>query len=262
MITGFEKGGSASRWSRSDLPSWTRISDHTLLVCLENKAHPSDEFWSDAQVQSIVALRTLVLRIVEEDSASDLQQFDSVFHIRDIPSLVVFGPNSPAVAHSWVGALPSPDAFAAHFRPSWRLRTKISLQTSGRTLVREFPSSATVGELRAWIASEVGGGASLLVAHRRAPLPDDDGLTMAEADLAPSAVIREEAKEQPLGSAEMLPPVRAERLPAPRGDGISAAFVKKVRLVWSLLNPWDDDESDDFWEHPPHLERAAFIRRS
>jgi hypothetical protein len=242
-------------------------SDHTLLVCLENNEHSSDEFWSDPQVKSIIAFQTLVLRIVEEDNADDLERFNSLFHIREIPSLIVFGPNSPSITNSWAGALPSPDAFTAYFRPpppvpKWRVQTKISLQASGRTLVREFPNSATVGELKAWIASELGSGISVIVAHRRAPLPDDDSLTMVEADLMQSAVLREEAKEQPLGDAEMLPPVRAERLPAPRGEGIGGMFMRKLRLVWSPLNPWDDEESDDFWEHQPHLEKAALIRRA
>jgi hypothetical protein len=140
------------------------------------------------------ASRTLVLRIFEDDNAHDLQQFDSVFHIRDIPSLVVFGPNSAAVTHSWVGALPSPDAFAAHFPlhpppiPSSRLRTKISLQMSGGTLVHEFSDNATLAELKKWIASELGTGASLIVAYRRAPFPDDNSLTVAQADLVTSAV--------------------------------------------------------------------------
>lgn len=68
---------------------------------------------------------------------------------------------------------------------------RISVQGLTKTVKKEFPSNSTIGDLRDWIRSEFGRDLDLIVAHTHKDLPTDPNTTFSEADLCPSAVIRE-----------------------------------------------------------------------
>jgi hypothetical protein len=249
--------------------------EFTLLVSLENLACPLDPLISDPLISAILLGRFLLLRVNADENPKDFEQFSSVFHISDIPSLIVFGPNDPKIAHSWIGRFPSKEEFLKYFRPeianarpkerttepprsSPKRQTKISAQCGGRTAVQEFPNNATVGELKRWLASEFGPDASFIVAHRQAPLPDDS-LTLASADLTPSAALREAIE---LGDGHALPQVRTEAPVVQTRPVAADRFVTILKNVIALFNPWADDSSDEGWEYQPNPERAAALRRA
>lgn len=68
---------------------------------------------------------------------------------------------------------------------------RISVQGLAKTVNKTFPSNSTIGDLRSWIHSEFGRDLDLIVVHTHMPLPTDSNVTFSQADLCPSAVIRE-----------------------------------------------------------------------
>jgi hypothetical protein len=86
-------------------------------------------------------------------------------------------------------------------------------------------------------------------------------MTLAEADLAPSALLKEAAGVASLGDGQALPAVRYEEHVAPIA---TVGFVKVLKFVVGLFNPWDDDEAQDqgWWEHQPNREVAETARRA
>jgi hypothetical protein len=111
------------------------------------------------------------------------------------------------------------------------------------------------------VASEFGPAVPLIVAHRRSRLPEDDSLTLAQADLAPSAVLREEPRESALREEPELPAVRHERFGATPPRGRAFAMIKRAV---ALINPWANGEGDEegWWEYRANPELAAQVRRA
>lgn len=68
---------------------------------------------------------------------------------------------------------------------------RISVQGLTKTVNKNFPYNSTIGDLRSWIHSEFGRDLDLIVVHTHADLPTDPNITFSQADLCPSAVIRE-----------------------------------------------------------------------
>lgn len=68
---------------------------------------------------------------------------------------------------------------------------RISVQGLTKTVNKTFPSNSTIGDLRSWIRSEFGRDLDLIIVHTHNQLPTDPSVTFAQADLIPSAVIRE-----------------------------------------------------------------------
>jgi hypothetical protein len=251
--------------------------DYALIVSIESSSNPFDEFWSDPEIGSLFDHEVVLLRLTDTETPNDIQQFVSIFPFASIPSLVIFDHFQAKVSKSWSGTFPSKADLLRFFNPSKPKPqpaispiphkpppkfTKLSVQTAARTIVREFPNEFTIRELRVWLRSEFGSDIDFIVTHKHASLPTDGSLTLFQADLSPSAVLREPAPAQVLPPANNLPGVRHEVFQPPQ-NGILKEIVGKGKFVWSLLNPWDEgDNSDDCWEYQPRPDLVKVIRRS
>jgi hypothetical protein len=206
----------------------------------------------------------ILLRLIQPASSSqtlDIRQFDLALHISQIPSLILFGPGDAAITYSWIGSYPSEDDLIRRISPARppHRTIKISITTVSRSLVHEFPSTSTIGDLRSWILSEFG-DIQIIVSHSQKPLPDDDSMTLVAAGLSPNAVLRQIGAIN-LGEIRDLPVVRRERPPL-RDNRTIRKVVQAAKTVIAILNPWNDgDDSEDFWEYSPNPEFVENVRQ-
>jgi hypothetical protein len=248
-----------------------------IFVSLERARADHDAFWSNTRVLAEIAFQTIVLRLTESETPGDFAQFQQHFRVDAVPSLTVFPPNSPQISQHW-DPYPSVDEFVAFLRPpraaaappraAARAQIKISLRGRSGAVTKEFPRTATVGDLRAWLAAELGPGGRVLVAPSQAPLPADDAMTLVQADLAPSAVLH--AVGGDAADAEIVidrPPERRAAAPPPRRPpcNCTGALFSKIRrygaFALALLNPWaGDDDEEDFLQYSPNPQRQREIR--
>jgi hypothetical protein len=259
----------------------------TVIVSMEHSHSDHDSFWSDASVESAISLQTIVLRLTESDTPESFRQFQLIFRIDSVPSLVVFGPNTAKVSRQW-DTYPSVGELVDFLRPSITLpppppprparppsRTvRIALQGPSGGVNKDFERTTTVAELKDWLRAEVGPDYQVIVGHTQQPLPDDDSMTLVQADLAPSSVLRVVSGD--ILEAEILidrpGPVRATQpllveQTRRRCQCCRAGAIGRVRkwaaVALSLLNPWAEDDPDEqFLEYKPNPERLRQIHES
>jgi hypothetical protein len=233
-------------------------SDYTMLVSLENAEHSFDAL-SEFIPSSMKVILLRLIQPLDSPPTADIHQFDSVFHISQIPSLIIFGPNQTNITHSWIGSWPSETELVLRISPPKPTRpVKIALHAISRSTVHEFPPSATVGDLRDWIFGEFG-EIDVIIGFTQKSLPVDRSLTLESAGLSPNAVLREIGHSS-LAEDRNLSPVRREREHS-RYSGIVKKVVQVAKVAVSVLNPWDDgDDSEDFWEFWPNPEIAENVR--
>lgn len=273
--------------------------DVTLLVSVEKALSDNDDFWKDDQVMAVIRNNTIVLRLAEDTNQEQVQQFILLYHIQNIPSLAVFGCNNPGIVQNWT-EYPTVQQFVAYFQvsepnnsdlqmaempmvenpyaPSTSIETphympkttKISLQNAGNTYEKSFLATDTVGELRKWIIEMLGSDIEVVVQHLRTPLADDNSLTLQDADLCPSAILKvleitlQDEPQRGVGA-----PPRATRpnaghnraQPARQGRS-NRCWVKTCHafsFVFAFINPWSNPEAyeEDFWQFQPNPQYEA-----
>jgi hypothetical protein len=253
----------------------------TIFVSLENSHTDHDAFWSSPRVASAISIQTIVVRLTESENPSDFAQFRQLFKIDSVPSLTVFGPSTARITKQW-DSYPSVDDFMAFVQPPAprvsqrsenalpaRSQTiKISVRARSGTISEEFARSATIGDLKGWLARELGAEYRVVVSPSQRPLPENDGLSLVEADLAPSAVLHVLAGDVVDGEVVIDRPAPRPRevvAQAPRERWCTEGTLGKVRkfaeLALSLFNPWAvDDENEQFLQYKPNPQLVRDIR--
>lgn len=260
--------------------------ERSVFVSLELSGASHDTFWSDPEVLAALPTSSTIVRLVKGPDDAAFAQFEAVFHISFYPSLVFFGANSAAVTKVWE-QYPAPSEFAHFFRPKpaprrspatasepaprrQKTTTKIRVRgRSGASIDREFQVSDTIGSLREWLHVELG-EVRVIIGHTQQPLPDDDSMTLAEADLCPSAELKviegdvwePEVNIEPPRAAQQTTtrePFRCSCCSCGRWGGRVARYTK---FALSLVNPWFDatEEDEDGWEFRPNPELVTQIR--
>ncbi|KAH0797450.1 UBX domain containing protein [Histomonas meleagridis] len=198
----------------------------SLLVSLENSSAEHDQFWKNESVLSTLQYNFVVLRLSKDHNENELNQFQLIFNIKSIPSLVYFAPNNPAIAHVWTD-YPTPEILSSFFStidlnipqpnividdedfrpikkpkpkpqtnnnpqppPSSSDSTRILIQGQNSTKSRIFKNTDTIGTLKQWIRSQFGPNAQVIITSTHLPLPDNDNQSLEESALTPSAVLQ------------------------------------------------------------------------
>lgn len=243
-----------------------RYPSKSIFVSLELTKISHDDFWSDPVVLASLPAESIIVRLSETENSADFHQFQNIFHIYLCPCLVYFGPNSAAISKQW-DEFPSPDNFANFFHPKPKTKptrqaetpaqaapkpkqtTKILLRGQNSTLKREFPCTAPLSELKEWLKSELGSDYQVIVSMTHSPLPDDDTMTLAEANLTPSAELRVVIGELFDAEVNIDPPEQTpQREPRRQWNcqcGRSTGFMRYVRFALSFINPWMDEDEND-----------------
>lgn len=170
-----------------------------------------------------------------------------------------------------------------------RTTTKISIQSpSGRSYTHVFEKTDTVGDLKHWIEAELGSDifTDLVVAHTNSPLPEDNSLTLENADLSPSAVLKLLSDDQILDirvedGQNDVPSLRNRRkclkCPCNCNFGACGFFNARgfrwFRIIFSLFSPWGDDPGpnshdqdpngdNDIWQFRPNPQLSQDIRNA
>lgn len=237
----------------------------SVFVSLELTKTSHDDFWSDPMVLGSLPADSIIVRLSEVENQADFRQFQTIFHTYVCPCLVYFGPNSASVSKQW-DEFPSPDSFVNFFHPKPKpkrqieaapqappkpkLTTKILLRGQNSTLKQEFPCAAPLSELKEWLKSELGSDYQVIVSMTHSPLPDDDTMTLAEANLTPSAELRVVIGELFDAEVNIDPPLDTPQRAEQRRQcncrcGRATGFMRYVRLALSFINPWMDVDEDD-----------------
>lgn len=169
--------------------------------------------------------------------------------------------------------------------------TKISIQSpSGRSFTHVFEKTDTVGDLKQWIESEFGSDifSEILVAHTNSPLPEDNSMTLENADLSPSALLKLLSDDQILDihvedGQNDVPTLqnrrRCLRCPCNCNTApfrcFNARGFRWFRIFFSLLNPWGDDPGpnshnidqdqngdNDIWQYRPNPQLSQDMRNA
>ena len=265
-----------------------QFPERSLFVSLELSLANHNDFWMDPEVLSILPPNCMIVRLVKGEDDLSISQFQGVFHVAFCPSLAYFGPNSPALAKLW-DEYPSPSVFVGYFRPSStvrhererapepaprRVRTTTKIRVRGRngaSIDREFQVTDTIADVRSWIALELGSDVQVVVGHTREHLPEDDTMTLAQADLCPTAELRvvdgdvwepEVNIEPPTTTSGQTQTRRRCKCSCPSTRCRGGRAAKFFRLALSFVNPWyeADEEDDDGWEFRPNPELAQQMR--
>lgn len=142
--------------------------------------------------------------------------------------------------------------------PRTRRKTKISVQSPDKTLVHEFEPDETVGDLRNWIESEFGYFRHSFITHSHNPIPDDNSLTLTQADLVPSALIRidecasnSQHGHQLRNDEQILPDLERELVrPENQTEYVTwrTRINRVISAIFSIFNPFPDTiEVEDFF---------------
>ena len=197
----------------------------SLLVSLENNFSDHDLFWNNETVLSTIQQSFIVLRLSKEQNENEFNQFQMIFNVHSVPSIVYFAPNNPAIAHVWT-EYPTPEILSSFFAPinlnmpppsvtidddfrpikhpkpkpqtepntqptsSNNDTTRILIQGNNSTKSRIFKNTDTIGTLKQWIRSQFGPSAQVIITTTHLPLPDDDSQSLEESALTPSAVLQ------------------------------------------------------------------------
>lgn len=161
---------------------------------------------------------------------------------------------------------------------------RLSIQGLHKTFKKEFQPNSTIGELRSWLRNEFGRECDWIVVHTHMPLPNDPSITLQQADLYPSAAIKERDGGQAIlkddedlnlgivdrtvsshsesSAVEQRPEpvinIPRQSTPASQDNSIFGKICMYCKLLFSLLNPWDDDDNEsndefhDLWEYQPN----------
>jgi hypothetical protein len=188
----------------------------------------------------------VVVRLTETENSDDIHKLASLYALPEVVCLAVISQTEEKATKIWTEHFPSPTEFLALFpspvHPPDPV-TQITVRTSARTCLRDFPASAKLAEVKQWIRSEFG---DTVIIH----LPSSEDLTLSEAGLASSVVLE---ASFPLADDDALPRLHRERA---RPDAFLDLIFASVKFVMSILNPWDAGEDlEPFWEYAPSPER-------
>ena len=194
-------------------------------------------------------------------------------------SLYIFGSNSMIISKMWTEGFPDPADFAAYMgglqagafeydepheaqydaeaeipenpeESNQRVKkVKISIRNEDGMQSHMFNETDTVEQLQQWLALVVGRGHHYSIAHNNEMLTEDNSMTLKDAGLSPSALLRIQDNTGPMGQAPR------------RGDGaVNRAeagncwtrFVRRILLVLSFINPFaSEGDQESFWEYQP-----------
>ena len=134
-------------------------------------------------------------------------------------------------------------------------KARIAVQGSNRTLTHEFEPNQTLGDLRYWIFQNFGDDHQIFVVHKSSYLPEDNSMTIAQADLCPSAklMLKDDRVEVFSHDDPENPSIVLEESPQ---RGISpppvirhGCFLNSLIKILSIFDPWSDyEEKEDFFE--------------
>ena len=139
-------------------------------------------------------------------------------------------------------------------------KAKISLQGVNKTVIHEFDATSTIGELHDWIRSEFGREMpNLIVSHLHSLLSNDASITLKDADLCPSAVLREQDGET-LRDDDTLNSSRYSLNDSKSKVGLCGKITNFILKLCSFINPWasasEEDDDNDNWEYQPNSNAA------
>ena len=276
-----------------------------IVVIIEKTGVDGNSFLQIPQIYNLFNDKILLVRIIENQNLEGFHDFSSNYHVEVYPSLFVFEPNSE-IPKSFNGYFPPPQLFVSIFNddstPELNSNTenfypttndisntqnntnnnnfdnesspkqvKISLQWDNNSSTHTFLSDDTIKTLRTWIRNETNHISGIpIVTHQRQPLSSDENMTLLDAGLVPSAMIRiESGMNGPQKTTE--PP--SDPLPLPGQNtrntgnrlgpqhGGRRGFLFWFKLIISLFNPWADmDNPEDFWEYEPHPDENPFVQ--
>ena len=264
--------------------------EYIMVVSLEDESMNFDDFWSNQSVLSILRSNFIITRLSQVNNSAGFQQFTIFFQISEFPTIVIFGEQSAKVSKVMY-PYPDVDTFCDYFLPpklrsknkaknsapqAERTTTKISVQSITGHFSKVFNVDETIGDLKKWILEESGDDNDLLnrliVSHTHNPLPSDDSMTLKQADLVPSALLKAVGDEQfeihvEDGSNEM--PMINGRSPSRNRTGFCTRLsnfklFKVIKNIGDMINPWGDDGTDDsnpnFWQFQPNPQMSRDIR--
>jgi hypothetical protein len=241
-----------------------------LMVSIEPEPGLFDPLWKDPLLLSALNSSYLIVRLYTSVDGFEISQFCELYPVSSFPALLVFGPGTEEITKCWMGGLPGPQILydfclaLMDKSPMDRKRAtrsgpprsaRISVQSGGRNIVREFKPDAPLREVRDWIESEFGSGSwKITVAHAHKQLPDDDSLTVNAADLVPSAVLKLEGASPVLREdPNLLALTRTETEEIPLGTEEAVRMGRRGGCLWlnkiiGWLNPFPGIvEVEDFF---------------
>jgi hypothetical protein len=230
------------------------------LVSVEPETRQFDSLWSDPLVLSALNSSFLIVRLFQDSNAEHITQFSEIYDVPSVPALFYFAPGQEDVAHTWSGRMPSVDELFGfliakldalpHCHRARPRPAKLSILFGDRRAARNFAPDAKLGDVRAWIESECGADVKVEVGQTGQPLPADHLLTVAEAGLTPSALLKISARDLSGEDPEPIDvPLATHVSEGPReADGSQKRRKYSWASIVQYLNPWPDvEETEDFF---------------
>ena len=243
--------------------------ERMLVISVEDTREKGNYFWSSIPVKSTLPKNVILHRIILDEDMEEFESFSSKYEVSSNFSLYVFGPHSTIISHMWTEGFPEPAEFAEYISGTQvgaytfddqqqtienmkndvhnkTKKVKISIRTRDGAKSHTFNETDTVADLNMWLDAEVGPGNKYTISHTNEELTSDLTLSLKEAGLAPSALLRIKEGEwnqnaRPTGPA-----------PVNTTEGCCGRFLKKALFVLSFINPFaDEGDQESFWEYQP-----------
>ena len=100
----------------------------TVMISIEADPNQEDAFWNNKLVLNVLSSNFIIVRLSQTKNIIEIFQFSSIFVIKAVPSLYVFGPFSQGVSYAWPDQYPTPSEFVQYVRNN--LLNKSPAQTS------------------------------------------------------------------------------------------------------------------------------------
>ena len=253
--------------------------ERILIVSIEESRTQGESFWNSIPVKSTLPKNSILYRIILDENADEYEQFNMKYSVPKTFSLYIFGSNSMIISKMWTEGFPDPADFAAYMgglqagafeydepheaqydaeaeipenpeESNQRVKkVKISIRNEDGMQSHMFNETDTVEQLQQWLTLVVGRGHRYSIAHNNEMLTEDNSMTLKDAGLSPSALLRIQDNTGPMGQAPR------------RGDGaVNRAeagncwtrFVRRILLVLSFINPFaSEGDQESFWEYQP-----------
>lgn len=82
-----------------------------LIISIESSLNQEDYFWKQKSVLNVITPDFIIVRLSKTNNVIEIMQFSSIFMIKSVPSLYVFGPYSQGVSYAWPDRYPTPSEF-------------------------------------------------------------------------------------------------------------------------------------------------------
>lgn len=118
----------------------------TVIISIEADSSQVDDFWNDKSVLDTLSPDFIIVRLSQTKNFIEIMQFSSIFIIKAVPSLYIFGPFSQGISYAWSERYPTPSEFVqyVHQKLQNKNQTQVSSTNFSDLIIQNHLNSSAI----------------------------------------------------------------------------------------------------------------------